>query len=161
MFWWLFADVNEDRQGVNDSRFKYISDYVSILIMVFMILAVIVALNMLISMMSYSFENVMVSYFSGSKWQSGKKALLLFWDRCSYRLGITWFSGGTKGGAVVIDKVSRGDQRKKIHFQLAFNEQCVCVRVCVYVCVWGGGGGVLKKEYCRAWWEDQVNFIVT
>ena len=67
MFWWLFADVNEDRQGVNDSRFKYISDYVSILIMVFMILAVIVALNMLISMMSYSFENVMVSYFSGSK----------------------------------------------------------------------------------------------
>ena len=141
MFWWLFADVNENRQSVDDRRFDFISTYVSILMIVFMILAVIVALNMLISMMSYSFENIMVSYFSGSRRQSGKKALLLFWDRCSYRLGITWFSGGTKGGAVVIDKVSRGDQRKKIHFQLAVNEQGVCVRVCVYVCVWGGGGG--------------------
>ena len=50
---------------------------------------------------------------------------------------------------------------KKIHFQLAVNEQgvCVCACACVCVCVWGGG--VLKKEYCRALWDDQVNFIVT
>ena len=71
--------------------------------------------------------------------------MLLFWDRCSYRLGITWFSGGTKGGAVVIDKVSRGDQS----CQLAVNEQGVCVRVCVCVCVCvyvcGGGGGGVKE----------------
>lgn len=67
MFWWLFADVNEDRKGVDDDRFRYIPIYVSILMIVFMILAVIVALNMLISMMSYSFENIMVSYFSGSR----------------------------------------------------------------------------------------------
>lgn len=67
MFWWLFADVNEDRKGVDDDRFRYIPIYASILMIVFMILAVIVALNMLISMMSYSFENIMVSYFSGSR----------------------------------------------------------------------------------------------
>ena len=73
MFWWLFANVNEDQQGVNDPRFVYISIYVSILIIVFMILAVNVALNILITMMSYSFENIMVSYFSGSKYQGGTK----------------------------------------------------------------------------------------
>ena len=38
---------------------------------------------------------------------------------------------------------------KKIHFQLAVNEQGVCVRLCVCMCVCVGGG-VLKKEYCRA-----------
>ena len=30
---------------------------------------------------------------------------------------------------------------KKIHFQLAVNEQGVCVRLCVCMCVCGGGGG--------------------
>lgn len=76
----------------------------------------------------------------------------MFWDRCSYRLGITWFPGGTKGGAVVIDKVSRGDQRKKIHFQLAVNEQGVCVCACVCMCVCGVGvkEGVLQSLMGRS-----------
>ena len=40
---------------------------------------------------------------------------------------------------------------KKIHFQLAVNEQGVCV--CVCVCVWGGGGvkeGVLQSLMGRS-----------
>lgn len=116
MFWWLFADVNEDRKGVDDHRFRYIPIYVSILMIVFMILAVIVALNMLISMMSYSFENIMVSYFSGSRRQSGKKhcfcfgtGVLIAWGSHGFReerrgeqSSSTKYQGGTKENSLPI-----------------------------------------------------------
>lgn len=45
---------------------------------------------------------------------------------------------------------------KKIHFQLAVNEQGVCVRLCVCMCVCVGGGGKLE-DFCFLLCNDKFN----